>query len=285
MLRPIGKVVLLYFRRKGPLFAKGIAYSLLVGSIPLLLMTASVASYLYNIVPQVQTGLHWRIRDVMPETVAAPFILHIERMASSWAEIGVAGILILIMVSKGIFDAVGSGLTGVMGAGHHRRPVIAHIYSVLLTIISIVLFVVVSLDSFLIRTFVEATGVSTPVVDTYTLLASAFSIFLLGTALLLMYLAFSPMRISTLYAGCVSYIVSCLFHILGAAGKFFVGMFARYRLIYGVFSGSVLFLVWLQFFAHLVLIGGMLISRHGTNWTKTRKIPVPERDKDRYFQL
>jgi YihY family inner membrane protein len=269
MARQMRALLGLYFRRNGPLFAQGIAYSLLIGSMPLLLLTTSVASCLYQVVPQIQNGLHWKLRGFVPEEVAKPIIYHIEAMSGHWAEVGIVGIVILILVSKGIFDSIGSGVRGVMGGMHLHTRWIHQLYSVLMMVVVILFFIVVSLDKPLLALISASTHIPVAT-QLYPRLVTLFSVFLLGSALLLTYVMYSPVKLRMLYSAVVSYGVSIVWHLAGYAGTVFIGLFARYRFVYGFFAGTVLFLVWLQVFAHLILLGAIVIAARSTELPSAR---------------
>ncbi len=260
MLNAAKKLVLTYVRRRGPLLAQGIAYSLLIGTTPLLLLSMAAASLLYSVVPRIQSGIHWRLRDFVPEQIAQPIIERVETITSGWAGMGVVGFLLLLLVSKGIFDSFGSGLSAVMENGRRHPAVMSHLYSFLLTLLAIFSVIVISLDDFAIKLIIRTANL--PRTGwMYRRLADGFSVLLLGAVLFLIYLVFSGRRLRIPRTVITALIVSLMWHLLGHVGKFFISMFARYRLLYGVFSGAVLFLVWLQIFAHLVLLGGLFITR------------------------
>jgi YihY family inner membrane protein len=251
-------------RKRGPLLAQGIAYSLLLGSMPLLLLTTAVGGYLYRFVPQVQNGLHWRLRDYVPEEVATPIIVHIEAMSVGWASMGVVGIVVLLLVSKGIFDSISGGLAVVMGGTRRRSMLRNQLYSLLLTLLTIAFFIVVSLDDVIINLVVRSALLPrSPVL--YRAMTAGFTTLLLGTVLLLVYAVYGRVKLNLPWAISTALGTSIIWHALGQVGKAFVALFARYRLVYGVFSGAVLFLLWLQVFAHLILLGGIVIARHSAS--------------------
>lgn len=262
MLHTSRELILTYVRRRGPLLAQGIAYSLLIGVTPLLLLSVAAASLLYQVVPRVQNGLHWRLRNYVPEEVAEPIVYHIESMASGWAGMGVVGVVLLLFVSKGIFDSFGTGLSAVMYGERRRSQWLKHLFSFLLTLLAIVLVIVVSLDSVVIN-LVISTAKLPRTGWVYQQLANGFSVVLLAIVLHVLYSIFATRKINFAKTLLTSLAVSVLWHVLGHVGKIAVTFFARYRLVYGVFSGAVLFLIWLQIFAHLVLLGGLFITHYG----------------------
>ena len=264
MLHSSRDLILKYVRRRGPLLAQGIAYSLLIGSTPLLLLSVAAGSLLYQVVPQIQNGLHWRLRDYVPEDIAQPIVSHIEAMASGWAGMGVVGVVLLLFVSKGIFDSFGSGLAAVMDGERRRSVWRSHTYSLLLTLLAILFVIVVSLDGLVINLVITTANLPRTA-WLYQWMTTGISVSLLATVLLLIYLIFANNRVHLTRAMFTSLVVSILWHLMGQVGKLAIALFARYRFIYGVFSGAVLFLVWLQVFAHLVLLGGLFIAHYDSD--------------------
>ncbi len=260
MLRQLRRLVRSYLHRRGPLMAQGIAYSLLIGSTPLLLLSVSFAGLLYRLAPGIQMRTHVRIRVFLPQQIAESLISQIDTLAGEWARMGLVGAIVLLFVSKGIFDAFGAGLAAVVGGTHQRPAMIRHLFSLLLTLLAIAMVIVISLDDVVIGVLVGGTALS-HTSFLYHQLAVSFSTLLLAVVLFLIYVMFASRRIHIGRVVLASLAVSVLWHALGQLGRFFVGLFARYRLVYGVFGGAVLYLVWLQVFAHLVLLGGLFVVR------------------------
>jgi len=258
-LRPTRNPFVVYVRRRGPLLAQGIAYSLLLGSTPLLLLSVAAASLTYRYMPSLQTGLHEQLGEYLPEAVAGPLARHLETLAAGWPGMGVVGLGVLLLVSKGIFDSLRDGLAGVTGGVRVRSAVWRHVSSLLMTLLAMALVVVLSLDDIVIGLFVRTAGLPhTPLVLKFA--AWSLSTLLLAGLLLVMYHAFATTRVRFWRALLTSAGVSVVWHVLGRLGRLSVILFSRYNILYGVFSGAVLFLVWLQLFAHLVLLGGLIVA-------------------------
>lgn len=249
-----------YTSKRGPLLAKGIAYSFLVGSIPLLFLTLSFASYLYRIIPGLQKGLEARIKEFLPPAVGGEVLFHIESIAKGWARIGIIGLVILIFVAKGIFDALESGLSSVMNVKKKRKTWITQLFSFSLTLVSIIFFVVASLADVILNIVFKIINI----IPSYFhwIVGRAISVALFGFALFGLYRIFYKEKLNMKYALSVSLIVSLLWQLIGYIGKFFIQASGRRELIYGVLAGSVVFLLWMQIFAILVLLGGVIIAKH-----------------------
>lgn len=248
-----------YMKRQGPLLARGIAFSLLLGSTPLLMLSAAAASIMYRFVPAIQTGTHVRLRDYFPPQVADPLIGHLEQVAAHWVSFGVVGVLLLALVAKSVFDSIGGGLHLISGGARSMSAVWRHAWSSVLTLLAVTLTVLVSLDDPVVGTIARVLPV---LKGTFLYLAGSrlISVALLAGMLFVLYAVFEGLRGRLRRGMVVALAVSLLWHGLGAAGVAFVGMAARYNVLYGVFGATVLFMVWLQVFATLLLSGGMVIA-------------------------
>ncbi len=271
LLRASRELVFTYVKRRGPLLAQGVAYSLLLGSTPLLLLSLTTASVLYELVPRVQGGIRTILVDYVPEPVVLQILQHVEVLTGAWARMGALGLVLLIVVSKGIFDSLAAGLAGVMGGERRIHALLQHTASLLMTLLAIVFVIVASLDEPLLEVVFQTTKLPRTAV-LYKVAAGTLSMFLLATVLVLVYAVFATRSIRFGRVVGVAILVSVIWHAVGRLGKMFVVLFARYNLVYGVFSGAVLFLVWLQLFAHLVLLGGLFASR---KWHALAEPPVP----------
>jgi len=259
LFKTIRAVLGRYFKHRGPLFARGIAYSFLLGSMPFVLLSVAAASYFYQNTPQINQGLDRKLHEFLPQSIATTLGENIYSLADGWAEIGVIGVLILVFVSKGMFDSIGGGLSVVMGPRHREKMLLSHLYSLILTLLTIVIFIVASLDNMIIDLVITYTNITVPPAS-YTVLMRLFSFLLLTLILVIIYLVYAPVKIKMRYTFQVSAIVALIWYLIGASGKYVIIFTGRQKLIYGVFAGTALFLVWLQIFAHMILLGGIVIA-------------------------
>lgn len=260
LVATISEIAMLYMRHNGPLFARGIAYSLLLGSMPMLLLTLASASFFYENTPQVQTRLYEQLSVFLPDQITSILVQNLESMTGDWAQFGIVGLVFLFLVSKGIFDSIGNGLIGIMGGKRHRTMWVDHFYSLVLTILTILIVVVAAMDNILLNTAISLTGATLPQ-DAYPFLLKGFSIMLLTLALFLAYMLYATIRLRFFSTLLVAGLVSVLWYALGFAGRNLILFTSRRALLYGVFAAAALFLFWLQIFSHLVLIGGIVIFR------------------------
>ncbi len=264
----IFKKVFLYFKdvfytfstKRGSLLAKGIAYSFLTGSIPLLFLTVSFASYLYKIIPTLQHGLEIKITEFLPPQIGKEVLSHLEIITQGWAGIGIIGIVILIFVAKGIFDALEAGLSAVMDVKKRRKTLINQLFSFLLTFVAMVFFVIASLTDAILDFLFKIINIIPSFF--HWSIAKLTSIAIFGFALFGIYKIFYREKLNIKWALSVSFVVSLVWQIVGYIGSFFIKASGRREFIYGILAGSVVFLLWMQIFAILILFGGIIIAKH-----------------------
>ena len=260
LFREAGAILLSYLRHNGPLFARGIAYSLLLGSMPLLLLGLAAASYLYEQAPDLQSRLEELLATVLPEQVTELMMENLTSFTGDWARFGGIGLIIMFLVSKGIFDAIGNGLIGVTGARRHRIPWVDHFYSLALTLLTIMIVVLAAMDNVLL-TYLPGVLDNALGIDIYPAAIRVFTLTLMTVALFIIYALYATVRLHMLPLLTVALAVSLLWYGLGYGGQTLVLFTGRRTLLYGVLAGAVLFLFWLQIFSHLILLGGMVIFR------------------------
>jgi YihY family inner membrane protein len=274
LLRASRELVFTYVKRRGPLLAQGVAYSLLLGSTPLLLLSLTAASLLYELVPQVQGGIRAILMDYVPDPAATQILEHVQMLTGAWARMGVLGLVLLVTVSKGMFDSLAGGLAGVMGGERRIHALLQHTASLLMTFLAIIFVIVASLDEPLLEVLFQTANLPRTAL-LYKAAAATLSILLLAIVLVLVYTVFATRSVRLQRVMGVAVMVSVVWYAVGRLGKMFVVLFARYNLVYGVFSGAVLFLVWLQLFAHLILLGGLFASRKWHALVEPAEPPPP----------
>ncbi|MBD3344674.1 MAG: hypothetical protein GF401_06395 [Chitinivibrionales bacterium] len=252
------RILKVYIMRHGPLLAKGIAYSLLMGCMPFLFLSFSLASLLYQALPDLHNTVHMQIAELLPAQTGDFIINTIDSAARGWASVGALGIAILLFVAKGIYESMESGISAIMGISKQRIIWRNQLYAILFTLIGILFLLTASVGEMLITAKLKRYPIP-PVA--YTLMIKAFSVFLLGFVIFTMYLIAGSGRIDLLYTFCVSLSIAVIWKLIGVAGQFVIIQSGRRAVIYGILASTVLFLFWLKVFAHLVLLGGVLISR------------------------
>ncbi len=254
----INDILATYIRRRGPLLAKGIAYSLLVGSMPFLFLSFSITSFLYKFAPHLQDAVSVQIDKFLPLQASEFLLEHIELAVREWASVGVIGIAILLFVAKGIFESMESGISAIMGIDQKRAIWRSQLYAFLFTLTAILFLIGASIGNTFftawLRTFSLHPMIYTTILKTFTIMILTFGIFTL-------YSIAAGGKLRPFISLFISLLVAILWRLAVIGGKIVIIQSGKRAIIYGILAGSVLFLFWLKIFAHLILFGGIIIQR------------------------
>ncbi len=253
-------VLAVFFKRRGPLAAKGIAYSLIVGSVPLLFLALYSGAYLLRIAPDLQVSLEIRLDELLPEELANAILKQAARLAGlGLHKLGIIGLLGLILVSQGIFSSFEAGLSLVMHNPVRRTIWLSHLLYIVLTILAIALFFTASYLHAYVHLFYQYMGLP----HNYQWLArKASSLLLIWGALVLIYRICYHGKINLLALFTVSIAVALMWQVVNIIGSSLITVSGSRQLIYGVLATVVVFLLWSYTFAFLLLVGGIVIAKH-----------------------
>jgi membrane protein len=240
--------------------AKGIAYSLIVGSVPLVFLALSSGGYLLRVAPDLQLSLEVRLDELLPEQLANAVFEQAARLqAVGLHKLGILGLLGLIVVSQGIFSSFEAGLSIIMRNSVRRTIWFSHALYLLLTILAIALFFTASYIHTYINLLYQNTGLPQNV---RWLARKTSSMLLIWGALVLIYRVCYRGRINLLALAAVSLGVALLWQLVNAFGSSLIAVSGKRQLVYGVLATVVVFLLWSYSFAFLLLLGGVIIARH-----------------------
>ncbi|MBD3393945.1 MAG: hypothetical protein GF418_17555 [Chitinivibrionales bacterium] len=249
-----------YFLRRGPLLARGIAFSFVAGAIPLLVLALYIASTLFAIVPQLRATLVLRLDALLPPEVAMAIQTQAVEIAShSWAEIGLLTLLILVLVAQGIFASIEGGLSMIMRCPQERHLWLDNLLYITLTLLAIILFFSASYIHMFIGMVYDFAGFP----GGYRWFArKTTSLLVMWLALVMIYRVCYHGRMHIMALLGVSFCVAFLWLLLNEAASSVITSSGQRELIYGFLASVVVFLIWAYMFAVLLLAGGIVIARH-----------------------
>ncbi|MFP4417285.1 MAG: YihY/virulence factor BrkB family protein [Chitinivibrionales bacterium] len=249
-----------FFHSGGPLIAKGIAYSIIVGSVPLLFLALYSSTYFFAVAPPLQMTLEIRLDEIFPEELADAILTQAARLAAfSWAEIGIVGIAGLLLVSQGIFSSLERGLSIVMYNRRRRSMWANRLIYTILTIFAITLFFAATYAHTYLKIYYGALGIP----PGYHFLArKTSSIILIWLALVVIYRICYSNKINYLALVLVSLAVAIMWQLINIAGSSLITASGQREIIYGMLAMVVVFLLWSYIFGLLLLLGGIIIATH-----------------------
>ncbi len=259
-VRYVGDVVKTYFLRRGPLLARGIAFSILVGAVPLLVLALYGASTLFALAPVLKQTLVLRLDELLPAELANSIQSQAALIAShSWAEIGLVTLLALVIVAQGIFASVEGGLSIIMRCPQERRLWLDNLLYISLTVFAIVMFFAASYAHMFLNMLSELVG--SPAWLGW-LARKMTSLLILWSALAMIYRICYHGKVSLWGVLGVSAGIAIVWQFFNAAASSIITAMGQRELFYGFLASVVVFLLWAYTFAVLLLVGGIIIARH-----------------------
>lgn len=266
----IREITVIYFKRRAALLAKGLAYSILTGSIPLLFLAIYSSKYLLQLIPAYQSGFQIQLDTLIPKPLADVLIQQAVQLVDkrSWSAIGILGIAGVLLVTRGLFSSLENSLEMVMKSPKEKRLWTKQLLYLFLTVFAISLFFIASYVSTALTMLYKLTGIST----SYLWLGTkTSSVILLWGAFVVIY------RIcyhGTMHAGVlflVSFIVALVWQVVNYLGYSLVSFTGENAIFYGFLAGVVVFLVWSYLFAIFLFVGGIIISRYSQQHDAAKK--------------
>jgi membrane protein len=249
-----------FSKAQGSLLAKGIAYSLILATIPFLLLFIYVSSVVLKQNGELSRLLLEYLVNIIPlesaEYLSQRLISYIN--IDSWKGIGISGVIMLVFIPHTLFFSIEQALSKVMRrrekrAIHHQIAFTLFFQFLLLTL----LFIFINLSIF--------TGVITEqfkVPFFYKILSSnTISIFMITGMLIAVYRVSYGAYLRRRFLVLISLAVSIIWEVFNNIGATIITVSGKNELLYGLFAGGIVLMVWTYIFALLVLIGGIVIAK------------------------
>jgi|GEM_PF-5415249 len=258
--RYIAEISRIYFMRRGPFLARGIAFSFLVGSIPLFVLFFYGASSIFAFVPQLRSAMELRLDELLPAEIATAIQEQAMQIAShSWTEVGLLTLAIFVFIAQGIFASIEGGLSIIMRCPQERHLWLDNVMYMLLTVLAIMLFFSASYIHVFLTMYSKSAGWPSSL---QWIARKTTSLGILWVALMIIYRICYHGKLNVfVYAG-VSLSVASMWQLLNSGASSLISATGQRQFIYGFLAGIVVFLLWAYIFAVLLLIGGIIISRH-----------------------
>lgn len=245
-----------YNYKNGSLLAKGLGFSLVFGSLPLLFLGLSLSAYIYNVTPDLQSFISRNILDFLPLEMRSTLLSQIMRLTRRWGSLGLMTLLAFIVTSITVFDSL-EGAMSAMLSGSRRKFHYGRLISLALMLGVLLLFYLSSALSLTAQYFRQSRSFPPWLVYWGGKLASGLIIALVLLGLYHLFarrtLRFRP----TLAIACLSALVWQLIVVIGAKIVRYAG--TRF-LVYGVIAWAVIFLLFMRLLAELIVISSLLVD-------------------------
>jgi membrane protein len=243
-----------YKRYNGPLLSKGLAFSFVWGTVPLLFLVVVLRSVI--ITPELRTIISDRLLVFLPEEMRLDILHQIWSLASDGAFPGIVTVLAFLAAAIALFDSLGQALSTMLGSTRGRFH-LNKIVSFSLTIGVVFLFYLIAMMAPIFRFINRFLGIH-PVVFSVTVRVvsgSVFALFLFGLNRLFAgrKLRFFPSLLTALIAAAAWQGVSI------AGSWVFQAVSSRY-FVYGAVTWAIIFLLFMRILAEIVVFAGIVTA-------------------------
>jgi membrane protein len=255
--REVGDILDKYNRRNGSLIAKGLGFSFLMGLIPLLFLTVSLAGYLYRVLPGIQRFVTEEFLEFIPATARQVFLSHLTTAVDNWGAIGILGIIILLGIALTLFDSIERAFATMLSAPR-RKFHFGRLISLALMAGAVLLFFGAAALSTTASYFRNAWSLS-PVLVYWG--GKVISGLMIALILLGLYYLFARRRLRFWPTFGIALLTSLLWQLIGVAGSAVIRYAGRRVIVWGALAWATIFLIYMRLLAELILFSSLLVSR------------------------
>ncbi len=247
------------FERRIPMMSAGLAFYFLLGLIPFLFILAATAGYFLKNNPGIRSQLAATVVEFFPQGLGDRLLPHIGSTAEGWQGFGAFGLLGIVLVAMGLFDALDDGINAAMGTRKKVGFLTGRIISLAYVVGAILFFSIAAGASYSLKLFAAL-----PVFQEYPALVEMpgryFSIWVFVVFLVALYMTFPVRPPKFLHAVVVALIVTLVWAILQRLGTYITAGITRRQAIYGALAGAAVFLTWMYLLAFLILLGARILD-------------------------
>jgi uncharacterized BrkB/YihY/UPF0761 family membrane protein len=252
VLRTVTRIRRRYAEIHGPLLTKGLSFSLILASVPLLFVLLVAGSFF--VTPELVSLVEQKFLGFLPDTVRADLLSGIERYAGSPRSLSVLTVALFLLAVHNLFVDLQRTMAVAFG-----RP-IAHGRARLIALASNVFFLVFVYAATLVsaagRWFARFTALSPTVIPWA---AQALSVLLVAVVFYAVFRAGAGRRLRVLPGALIAVAASILWQLVLAAGGTVVSAAGARFLAYGVLAWAIVFLVFMRLMAEILVHGALLV--------------------------
>jgi membrane protein len=247
------------FERRVPMMAAGLAFYFILGLIPFLFLFAATSGYFLKANPAMLAQVNANVLELLPPVVGETLLSQIERAASNWQALGLAGLVSLVFVAMGLFDGLDEGMNAVMGTRKKIGFLKGRILSLAYIVGAIVFF-----------SMTAAAGYSLNLLETLPFfqknpafiefVGKYFSSWVFALFLFILYMTLPIKTPRFFQAAVIALAVAGAWSLLQRLGTIVTAGLSRRQAIYGALGGTAVFLTWMYLLAFLILLGARILD-------------------------
>lgn len=258
------------------MMSAGLAFYFLLGLIPFLFIVAATSGYFLKNNPGIYEQMGQTVYQLLPPGIVDGVLNQIASAATNWQALGALGLVTLVLVAMGLFDALDEGVNAVMGTQKKVGFLTGRLISLAYVVGAILFFSVAAGAGYSLELFAQLPFFQEhpAVIDTAGRYFSewVFAIFLLALYMTL------PVKTPKFYqAVVIALAVTGAWTGLQKLGTYITAGITRRQAIYGALAGAAVFLTWMYLLAMLILLGARILDFwRGSDDSETREANTPE---------
>ncbi|MEE9268776.1 MAG: YihY/virulence factor BrkB family protein [Candidatus Krumholzibacteria bacterium] len=267
-----------FFDRRVPMMAAGLAFYFLLGLIPFLFIIAATTGYFLKNNPGIYQQVSVTVLELLPPGIGEKILSQIQGAATNWQGFGALGLVTMVLVAMGLFDALDEGINAVMGTKKKVGFLTGRVISFAYVVGAITFFSVAAAAGYTLDLFGEL-----PFFQEHPALVSFFgryfSEWVFAVFLLVLYLTLPVKTPRFFHAVVIALAVTGAWAGLQKLGTFITAGIVRRQAIYGALAGAAVFLTWMYVLALLILLGARILDF----WHRTAEVAQPEAGKKQHI--
>ncbi len=248
-----------FFERRVPMFSAGLAFYFIFGIVPFLFLFAASSGYLLKANPDAFERINSNVAGLLPPVVGEKLLSQIEKSAANWQAFGLLGLVSLVFVAMGLFDALDEGMNAVMGTRKKIGFLKGRILSLAYMVGAVLFFSVAAAAGYSLN-LLEALPVFQKNPALVEFAGRFFSAWMFAVFLLILYMTLPVKTPKLLHAAIISLAVTGAWSTLQRLGTFVTAGLSRRQAIYGALGGTAVFLTWMYLLAFLILLGARILD-------------------------
>ncbi len=245
-----------YDKINGPLLAKGLGFSLILGLLPLVFIALSAGAYLVNITPELYSGLVEALSEFIPGDILANYLSRVVDFSRNWRSLSVLTLVFFLLFSLNLFNALGRVLRTILS--RKRSTVSRHnLISLTLLAASLLLFYASMILGNRLDIFTAIIPFSTRMMFWADTLLDAVVVALILTVLYFIYsnrtIDFWPTVFVALISGAILEGVSTL-------GVAIIQSMTRRISIFGAMATPIMLMMYLRIFGEILIFSSLVVD-------------------------
>jgi uncharacterized BrkB/YihY/UPF0761 family membrane protein len=278
MIREILRHVLKrYDRINGPLLAKGLGFSLILGLLPLVFIALSAGAYLVNITPELYGELLEGLSDFIPADILENYLSRVVDFSRNWRSLSIFTLVFFLIFSLNLFNALGRVLRTILS---RRRTTVPrnNLLSLIFLSTSLLLFYA----SMIMGNRLDIVGQILPLTGRIAFWAdSLLDSLVISLALLVLYYIYSNRTIDFIPTLFVALLSGAILKGIGTLGVAIIQSMTRRISIFGAMASPIMLMMYLRIFAEILIFSSLIVDFYSSKLYSGfepvfAKLPPPE---------